>query len=271
MGGCVRFRAFPVLMESFCFDAFSSREPVSTSLENALAPGVAGPGADDAFLAAEFVAFARGGIERGRNPRLDRIAMGAAGIGEVDRQRGAGAFHGNSGAITLALLERRGLRSRFRRKIMGLAIGAALADSKCPGRRGLRDEIRSGKRQYQRCDEHRAARQNSQRSQSPIPPRSSGRNLASSPFHLVNERLKMDERGEPKCVSMYEACLYILGHPFALTLAPLRIRKRLGRIDIEERADPFDRDFSHRFTVLRNQVACADVAIERHQFLEEAA
>src|ERR1700721_1836784 len=47
--------------------------------------GVAGPGADHALLAAEFVALARGFVERTRNPGLDGIAVRAAGIGHVDR------------------------------------------------------------------------------------------------------------------------------------------------------------------------------------------
>src|ERR1700692_586077 len=50
----------------------------------ASALGVAGPGPDHAFLAAVFVAFAGGFVERTRNVRLDRIAVGAAGIGHVD-------------------------------------------------------------------------------------------------------------------------------------------------------------------------------------------
>jgi len=40
--------------------------------------GVAGPGADHGFLAAEFVTLAGRGVERARNVRLDRVAMGAA-------------------------------------------------------------------------------------------------------------------------------------------------------------------------------------------------
>ena len=56
----------------------------------ALPFGVAGPGADDAFLAAEFVALLGRGVERARNLRFHGIAVGTAGIGHVDRKRGAG-------------------------------------------------------------------------------------------------------------------------------------------------------------------------------------
>src|SRR5882724_10601908 len=68
--------------------------------------GVAGPGADHAFLAAEFVAFFGRGVERARNLRLHRVAVGAAGIGDVDRQRSTGALHGDGPAVALALLQR---------------------------------------------------------------------------------------------------------------------------------------------------------------------
>src|ERR1700733_622901 len=59
------------------------RRPGMTEVKSPL--GVAGPGADHAFLAAEFIALARGFVERTRNPGLDGIAVGAAGIGHVDR------------------------------------------------------------------------------------------------------------------------------------------------------------------------------------------
>src|SRR5204862_1291261 len=71
-----------------------------------LSPGVAGPGADDAFLAAELVALAGRGIEGRGNLRLHRIAVRAAGILHVDRERSAGALHGDGGALALALLQR---------------------------------------------------------------------------------------------------------------------------------------------------------------------
>src|SRR6185312_12052231 len=69
-----------------------------------LSLGVAGPGADHAFLAAVFVAFARGGIERGRDLRLDGIAIGTARVGHIDRHRRAGTLHGHGRAVALALL-----------------------------------------------------------------------------------------------------------------------------------------------------------------------
>src|ERR1700687_1064792 len=79
-----------------------------TTIERSLPLGVAGPGADDAFLAAGCVAFAGRLVERTGNPGLDRITMRAAGIGHVDRQRRAGALHGHHGAPAPAVLEGRG-------------------------------------------------------------------------------------------------------------------------------------------------------------------
>src|SRR5205809_92132 len=71
--------------------------------------GVADPGADHAFLATIFVAFARRVVERGRDLRPDRIAVWTAGIGQVDGERRTGLLHRHGGAFALALLERRGL------------------------------------------------------------------------------------------------------------------------------------------------------------------
>src|SRR5580704_8722283 len=93
-----------------------------------LSLGVAGPGADHAFLAAEFIAFFRRFIERTRNMRLDRVAMGAAGVGHVDRQGGAGALHRHRRAVALALFQRRSARGALGGIIIGLAIGAAFAE-----------------------------------------------------------------------------------------------------------------------------------------------
>src|SRR3954465_963800 len=75
-----------------------------------LALGVAGPGADHAFLAAEIVAFLGGGVQRGRDLGLDRVAVGAAWVGHVDGKRRAGPLHGHGGALALALLARGGKR-----------------------------------------------------------------------------------------------------------------------------------------------------------------
>src|SRR4029453_6537486 len=90
--------------------------------------GVAGPGADHAFLAAEFVTLLCRGVERARDFGFYGIAVRAAGIGHVDRERRAGALHGDSGARALALLERRGARRRLGGIVIGLAIGAAFTD-----------------------------------------------------------------------------------------------------------------------------------------------
>src|SRR5215470_3999760 len=110
-------------------------------------PGVAGPGADDAFLAAEFVALLGGGIERGRDLRLHRIAVRATRVLQINRQRRAGALHGHSRALALALLQRGNARSVLARIIIGLTIGAALADREGAGGPGLRDEARNGEQQ----------------------------------------------------------------------------------------------------------------------------
>src|SRR5258705_11764301 len=70
--------------------------------------GVAGPGADHAFLAAEFVTLAGRLVERAGNLWLDRVAVGAAGIGDVEREPGAGAFHRHRVPDALVLLDRLG-------------------------------------------------------------------------------------------------------------------------------------------------------------------
>src|ERR1700722_13945801 len=72
-------------------------------------------------------------------------------------------------------------------------------------------------------------------------------------FNLVNKRLKR------------ELCVSITASP------PPRRLKRLGRIDIEKRAKALDRNLGHRFAVPRDQMTGADIAVERHQFVEEAA
>src|SRR6185437_10175081 len=103
-----------------------------------LALGVAGPGSDHAFLAAELVAFAGGFVERTRNPGLDRIAVGTARVLQIDRERGTGASHGQRGTRALALLESCGARHVRSTIIIGLAIGAALADREGAHRLGRR-------------------------------------------------------------------------------------------------------------------------------------
>src|SRR5216684_2891641 len=54
-------------------------------------------------------------------------------------------------------------------------------------------------------------------------------------------------------------------------LRPLRRRERLRRIDIEEGAMALDRDFRYRLAVLGDQVAGADIAVKRHQLVEETS
>src|SRR5438132_604832 len=152
----------------------------------ALSLGVAGPGADNAFLTAEFVALLCRGVQRTRNFRLHGIAVGTARIGHVDRKRGAGALHGERGANALALLQRRGARSGLGGIVIGLAIGAALADGEGAGRPCPGDEARDAQYQRQRKDKERAALcRDGRNDQNPLP-RGNGQNLAGGSFNLVN-------------------------------------------------------------------------------------
>ena len=47
--------------------------------------------------------------------------------------------------------------------------------------------------------------------------------------------------------------------------------ERLRGVDIEKSAVTFHRDLRHRRTMFRNQMAGTDIAIKRHQLVEEAA
>jgi hypothetical protein len=61
-------------------------------------------------------------------------------------------------------------------------------------------------------------------------------------------------------------------HPtIGFSLTPPGRLERLRRVDIEEGAKALDRDFRHRFGMPFNQMAGTNVAIERHQLVEEAA
>src|SRR3984957_10309196 len=157
-------------------------------------PGVAGPGADHAFLAAEFVAFARRLVQRTRNPRFDRVAVGTAGIGHVDRQRGAGALHGPRGrAVALALLERGRAGLGFAGIIIGLTVGAAFADRERARGPGFGYQSRSGQRHGQYKNNERAAlRGGGRNDQNPLP-ESPGRaraNLPSRTFRLGEQEIE---------------------------------------------------------------------------------
>src|SRR5689334_4834700 len=123
----------------------------------ASALGVAGPGADHAFLAAELVAFARRLIERARNARTHGITMRTAWIFHVDGQRRAGALHGDGGTPALALLQRGDARGILTAVVIGLAEGTAFADRERPGSMGLRRKARAADRKRQRKHEQRAA------------------------------------------------------------------------------------------------------------------
>src|ERR1700722_11763844 len=116
----------PVILEQdFGVDAIAT--PVASRL------GVAGPGPDHAFLAAVFVAFAGCFVERTRNVRLHRIAVGAAGIGHVDGKRGTSALHRDRFAVAAALLQRGSACGVFGRIVIGLSISAAFADREGAG------------------------------------------------------------------------------------------------------------------------------------------
>src|SRR6187397_123776 len=106
--------------------------------------GVAGPGANHAFLAAELVAFAGRCIERARNLRLHGVAVRAAGVGHVDSECSTGALHGDSGTLAFALLQRRNARGILGRIIEGLAVGAAFTDRECTRSPTLGDKARGG-------------------------------------------------------------------------------------------------------------------------------
>src|SRR5579871_1739963 len=120
-------------------DSRTRRYRSAPAMTAGLTLGVAGPGADDAFLAAEFVTFAGRVVERARNLRADRIAVRAAGIGHVDRKGGTGALHNDGRALALAMLQRFGARFAFGRIVIGLAVSSAFAHRKRAGRKGRRE------------------------------------------------------------------------------------------------------------------------------------
>src|SRR5450432_3416817 len=156
--------------------------------------GVAGPSADHALPAAEFVAFARRLVQRTRNPRPDRIAVRPARVGHVDGKRGAGALHGDCLAIAaLALPERRGARRALGGIVVSLAIGAAFADRERTGRPRLGRETAGGHRHRQNKNEQRIALRRPRNAQNPLP-RGEGHNLTEGAFQLVNVRLHIEQK-----------------------------------------------------------------------------
>src|ERR1700722_20633953 len=56
-----------------------------------------------------------------------------------------------------------------------------------------------------------------------------------------------------------------------LNLTAPRGFERLRCVDIEKGAIPLDGDFRHRFIMFGNEMTGTDIAIERHQFVEEPA
>src|SRR5690349_2724473 len=100
-------------------------------------------------------------------------------------------------------------------------------------------------------------RQNERSTRINVPsPKATGGNLGGTTF-------KVGERHGKRAPCRDEA----RSEPYSGAAGSL---KRLGRIDVEESAVAFDRDLRHRLTMFRDQVASADVAVERHQFVEEA-
>src|SRR3981081_1486001 len=96
--------------------------------------GVAGPGADDAILAAEVVALLQRGILRLAQPVLDGIAMWTANILAVDGDCPAGTQDRDDLAAAYAFAERCPARGRLFRIIVGKAVGAARPDGERAGR-----------------------------------------------------------------------------------------------------------------------------------------
>src|ERR1700722_5571823 len=97
------------------------------------------------------------------------------------------------------------------------------------------------------------ARQQSTRSKSPSPTLSDSK-LRERMFQLGEREVEIEKIGGR-----------------AASLIAARGFQRLRRVNIQKRAVALDRDFSHRFVMLGNQMTRADIAIERHQLVEEAA
>src|SRR5262249_1583845 len=133
------------------------------------------------FLAAELVAFARRFVERARNMRPDRVAVRTARVFHVDRERRAGALHGDGGAFALALLLRGGTRLAFGRIVKGLTVSAAFTDRECSGAPGLRDKPGTSDGQSQDKHNKRAALRGSRRNnQNPLPRGKRGKSIEGS-------------------------------------------------------------------------------------------
>ena len=164
---------------------------VRPGMTNNSTPGVAGPGADHALLAADIVALFRRRVQRTGNVRLHRVTMGAAGIGHVDRQRRAGALHGHGGAFALALLAGRGQRAGFAGIVEGLAIGAAFADRERPRtpRISVANRAPADVPMSMRTERTRGvARRRSTTINIPSPEASPAQIYGRGRFNLVNER-----------------------------------------------------------------------------------
>src|SRR5438046_927192 len=185
----------------------SSTRPGMTAKLSPL--GVAGPGADDAFLAAEFVALLCRGVERARNFGFYGIAMRAAGISHVDGERGASPLHGDGSAVALALLQRGSARDGLGGIVIGLAIGTAFADGECARRPCPGDVARDAQYQGQRKDKERAAlRRHGRNDQEPLP-RGNEQNLAGRKFQL-GER-EVCRVGKAKRAHQFRPRLAIVG------------------------------------------------------------
>src|SRR5262245_2763174 len=155
------------------------KKPASARAESAL--GVAGPGADDAILAAVLVAVAQRGVLGLAQPGGDRVTVGAAGIAGVDGDRAAGAPHRNDLAAARAFAER-GLRGGV---VLGVvvaeAVGAAGADGERAGRLAP-----GGRADQQACRGDHARHSPAKAGHEKAPPPRNRTMLRARRFHLVN-------------------------------------------------------------------------------------
>ena len=179
----------------------------------------------------------------------------------------------------LALFQGGGARTGLAGIVIGLAVGAAFADRES-SRPGLRCESRRAYYQSERKNEQRPAlRHLGRNDQDPLPSRSCGRESIRGSFPLGEREIENGILAAPPRESWAKEHLRRAHHavraavwwarlrfcpPFDLqsvSTAPRRL-ERLRRVDIQKCGVALDRDFGHRLTVLGDQMAGADIAIE---------